>query len=88
MSLKLKSFIYRKTGIYLASKEELAYIKSREFWKDFLKILGKDATNLGDVQGLLIGMWQAHHGFTRPYNRKRERKKLENRMAKRVKEKK
>ena len=67
--LKIKSFIYRKTGVYLAHKEELEYITSKEFWKTFLKIAGHEENDMAprDIQGLLIGMWQADHRFVRRY---------------------
>lgn len=74
--LKLKSLIYKKTGIYLADKEELEYIKSKEFWKIFLKMAKNPKNDMGfrDIQGLLIGMWQANHGFCRPISRKHLRR--------------
>jgi len=86
MILKLKSFIYRQTGIYLAHREELAYINSEEFWKSFAKIISKEGMRPRDVQGLLIGLWQVDHGFHRPYNRKNEAKKLKKRNLRRMKE--
>ena len=53
MILKLKAFIYRFSNvfglhIYLAQKEEDAYVNS----------LGEDASFLSS------GLWQAKHGFT------------------------
>lgn len=64
MVLKLKSFIYRLTGIYLANKEELEYVTSKEFWRAFKKI--KDKTLSNQVkQGILIGLWQCEHKFYR-----------------------
>lgn len=73
MILKIKAFIYQKTGIYLANKEELEYITSDSFWRQFRKIyLAKDNDiGMRDVQGLLIGMWQCKHGFYRAFNPRR-----------------
>jgi hypothetical protein len=71
MNIKLKAKLYQVFGIYLASKEELEYIKSKEFWKSFRKILGSKKNDMSpqDIQGLLIGCWQAKHGFYRPMKR-------------------
>lgn len=71
MTLKLKSLIYKYTGLYLADKEELEYITSRECWKKLMKIAKnkKNDMSLENIQGLLIGMWQAEHGFARPSSR-------------------
>ena len=68
--LKLKSKIYKYTGIYLADREENDYLKSDEFWKRFIKIIKSKNNDIGprNVQGILIGMWQAHNGFARPYS--------------------
>jgi len=66
MILKLKSIIYKYTGIFLAYKEEHEYIQSKDFWKSFIKISTSNDMNLRDTQGLLIGMWQVKHGFARP----------------------
>jgi len=56
--VKFKAFIYRFSAIfglrlYLANKEEEAYLKS----------LGKKIKNKND-KSLYVGMWQAKHGFT------------------------
>lgn len=71
MILKLKAFIYQRTGLYLANKEELDYIISKEFWKAFTRIITKKKNDMRpeDVQGLLIGMWQVKHGLYRPWCR-------------------
>jgi hypothetical protein len=69
--IKVKAKIYYYTGIYLAYKEESEYLQSKEFWKSMEKLLkSKDADFKKPVnaQGLLIGLWQAKHGFYRPYN--------------------
>jgi hypothetical protein len=60
MILKLKSFIYRFSNIfglriYLARKEENAYIKSLELSED---------ENGEFMENLSRGTWQARHGFT------------------------
>lgn len=67
MFIKIKAFIYKKTGIYLAQKEELDYLKSKEFWKSFMKIASHKKNDLAprDIQGILIGLWQVKHGFYR-----------------------
>lgn len=57
MSLKLKSFIYRFSAIfglsiYLARKEEDAYIKSMNLESDSI------------AEKCSRGLWQARHGFT------------------------
>lgn len=69
MTLKLKAKIYRYTGIYLAHKEENAYLDSIEFWESFQRMIAhpKHDMCLRNTAGLLIGIWQADHGFTRPY---------------------
>lgn len=66
--LKLKSLVYKYTGVYLAQNEELEYITSRGFWKEFINITIHEENDLSprDVQGLLIGSWQANNGFARP----------------------
>lgn len=68
MILKLKALFYKYTGLYFASKEELDYITSNEFWKRLSKTLKhpKNDMSARNVQGLLIGLWQADHGFARP----------------------
>lgn len=66
--LKLKSLLYRYTGVFLAYKEENEYVDSKEYWKQFMKI-AKNPENdmsLRDIHGLMIGMWHCDHGFTRP----------------------
>lgn len=67
MILKIKAFIYQKTGLYLAHKEELEYISSDSFWRQFRKIYLHKTNDMGmkNVQGILIGLWQCKHGFYR-----------------------
>ena len=64
--LKLKVIIYRYAGIYLAYKEELEYITSEPYWKRFMEIAADDDCDYSasDIQGILIGSWQAANGFT------------------------
>jgi hypothetical protein len=65
--MKLKAWIYQKTGIYLTHKEQLEYITSKVFWKQFMRIARRkdnDRTPI-QIQGLLIGLWQCKHGFYR-----------------------
>ncbi len=68
--LKLKSIIYKYTGWYLADSEELEYITSKEFWKEWRQIASAEDNDMSprDIQGLLIGSWQAKHGFARRWN--------------------
>ncbi len=75
MIIRIKAFIYQKTGIYLAQREELKYITSKEFWKAFMKIAGKDSNDMRprDIQGLLIGSWQCGYGFYRASKPRREK---------------
>lgn len=64
--LYLKSKIYQGFGIYLAQKEELTYIKSEEFWRKFNEISSHNTgMDKRDIQGLLVGSWQAQYGFCR-----------------------
>jgi hypothetical protein len=68
--LKLKSHIYRYTGIYLAHKEENEYLQSKDFWNEFHKMKNHPKNDMDDenIQGLLVGLWQCgkNHNFTRP----------------------
>lgn len=63
--LKLKAAIYRYFGIYLAQKDELAYLESND-----AQNLVSEGLQLGldfeGALGLAIGSWQADHGFYRP----------------------
>lgn len=71
MIIRAKSWIYRKFGIYLAHKEELEYVTSKEFWKDIVKLYKHKDNDMSfmDLQGLLIGMWQVKHKFYRKFRR-------------------
>jgi hypothetical protein len=75
MILKIKAKIYQYTGIYLAQKEEDAYVD----WA-----LGTDFD--GYEKSLAIGLWQAKNGFTSmmPRNMRRFRisklEKIKNRL--------
>ena len=64
---RIKVKIYHYTGIYLFHKEELEYLTSKEFWKQFPKELThmKDMSPR-DVQGLMIGLWQCKLDLARP----------------------
>lgn len=70
-SLRLKSTIYKYLGVYLAEKEENDYLQSKEFWKSWSKQMAHPENDMSprNVQGLMIGIWQADHGFTRPMSR-------------------
>lgn len=66
--LKIKAKIYQYTGIYLAESEELDYLNSREFWKEFDRMQKHNKENdisNRTLQGILIGTWQSKNGFTR-----------------------
>lgn len=67
MILKIKAFIYRLTGIYLAYREESEHLCSVEFEEGLDRIMNHPENNMSayNATGLLIGMWQAKHGFTR-----------------------
>ena len=69
MLLGIKALVYQKTGIYLAYKEELEYVTSKEFWKSYVKLSKKRSLDLTgrNLQGLLIGLWQAKNGFYRSF---------------------
>jgi len=64
--LKIKSMIYRYTGLFLAHKEQMKYVQSKEFMDEFLKIVVSDDGDMGprSIMGLLIGSWQARNGFS------------------------
>jgi len=66
--LSIKSDIYRFTGLYLAHKEELDYIGSHTYWRQFVAIAKYERDGIGvrDIHGLLVGMWQVKHCLVRP----------------------
>lgn len=69
--LKLKGHIYRYTGIYLANKEELEFLTSDKFWKQFSKHSKSKKQNKmtnQEIQGLILGLWQFDNGFYRLSN--------------------
>jgi hypothetical protein len=67
--IKFWAFVYRRTGWYspFARMAEHEYIKRnmRNIEAMYLK-KGNDMS-LHDLIGLHIGLWQADHGFTRPF---------------------
>lgn len=65
--LKFKSKFYQYTGVYLAHKETLGYLESNDFWYEFSTIKSHPENDIDDrdIQGLLIGSWQAEYGFYR-----------------------
>ena len=67
MILKIKAFIYKLTGIYLAHKEQCKYMESKEFWESFAKVKASPFNEISNytASGILIGSWQAKHGFAR-----------------------
>lgn len=76
MILRIKSFVYRHTGFFLAHKELLDYIKSHAYWQAHNRILRNPKNNLDSriIQSILIGMWQVDHGFYRSYSFTRRKK--------------
>ena len=62
-----KAHAYRYLGVYLATTEENDYIQSKEFWSDFLNHINHPENDMEpiDIQGLLIGLWQAERGYCR-----------------------
>lgn len=68
MSLKIKAAIFRYTGIFLAYKEQSEYLESDEFWTSYHNIAfnPENDMNASNIQGMLIGCWQANYGFYRP----------------------
>lgn len=65
MILKIKAFIYRLTGIYLAHKEEKNYLRSKLFWKELNEIaLRPDNTlTVEAIANDLIKTWHYRNGF-------------------------
>lgn len=64
--LKIKSFIYNLTGIYLAHREENDYCDSEAYWKQYnetVAVYSDDPLSPRALHGLLVGHWQAKHGF-------------------------
>jgi hypothetical protein len=66
--LKLKARIFWYFGIFLADREENDYLQSKEFWESFFKIYSDPDNDMDvqDIQGLLLGLWEANYGFARP----------------------
>ena len=74
--LHFKSLIFRWTGTYLAHREENDYVNSEEYRRECTRIMADPDHNVGpeNCHDLLIGLWQARHGFTskfRKHNLKR-----------------
>lgn len=70
MLLKIKAFIYQKTGIYLAKKEEDEHINSIEISLEIARILAlEDDLNEETVRSIMIGTWQCKNGFYREFKR-------------------
>ena len=63
--LKIKSLIYRYFGIYLAEKEEIAYMRSKEGLRE-INEMALCLENQEIAQDIVLGTWQADNGFTRP----------------------
>jgi hypothetical protein len=67
MILLIKAKIYQYTGIYLAYKEQCDFMESEEFVAQLMSLDGQ--MTIYDAIGLLVGNWQALHGFTNFYSR-------------------
>lgn len=68
--LKLKSLIYRFTGLYLAQAEENEYMASVEAYKKVRGLNKKDVgLPLNSARKLVIGLWQADNRFVREYQK-------------------
>lgn len=66
--LKIKSKIYKYTGLDLTSPEKMKYIASEEFSKELVRIKRADKTmRVNTIISILIGLWEAHNGITRIY---------------------
>jgi hypothetical protein len=63
--LSVKAWFYRVTGIFLAYKEMYEFIDSERYWAEWQSAYSPN-TSLRDIHGLIIGSWQAKHGFARP----------------------
>jgi hypothetical protein len=68
MNLKLKSLIYRYTGVYLADHELREYINSPECKQSVTRRLSHpdNDMSLDEANDLAIGLWDCRYGFTRP----------------------
>lgn len=68
LSLKIKSRIYRYTGLFLADKEQEAYLASDLCQKSIKQLCSypENGLNESDAREIVIGMWQANVGFYRP----------------------
>ena len=62
-----KAHVYRYFGIYLATTDENVYLQSKEFWSAFLEHINHPENDMSpiNIQGLLIGLWQAERGYCR-----------------------
>lgn len=67
--LKLKVKIFQYTGLYLATREELKHLTSKETIREIEKQF-QDPDNdftLEELIDIEIGTWQLQHGFGTPY---------------------
>lgn len=68
--LKYKALFYRYTGIYLAEKEENAYMRSKAGLRD-INQWARALENQENARSIALGTWQCDNGFTRPISRLR-----------------
>lgn len=71
MILKIKAFIYRHTGIYLAQREENRYMALESTRQMISTMVVTCELDKDTVEGIVIGSWQAENGFYRRFNPKR-----------------
>lgn len=68
-NLRFKAKFYQYTGIYLAAKEEQAYLELPTTKLKIFKMHGSDESeelSLDNAKSIIIGSWQVNHGFCRP----------------------
>lgn len=69
-TLYWKAKLYRYTGWYTAKKEEAEYMQTLGAQRDVERIFARaedwDIDSRSQAEGIVLGSWQADHGFTRP----------------------
>lgn len=66
MTILKKALIYKYTGLYLAKKEEQAYLRSKEGTQRIERILVHSNLDYESAKDLVIGLWQSQYNFARP----------------------
>lgn len=74
--LKVKAFIYRFTGVFLAEKEIVAHLGSKEGYLKVIRIMSHYGMSLDEALKTARGSWKADKGFYRPYDIKTIKAKL------------